>query len=197
SDPVIRIPRVHREISGRRSLVMELASGLRLSEMAPRSQEERSAAGVALYRFVYASCLRHGLLYADPHPGNFLFLPDEGRVWVLDMGCVQELDREFLELTLRMHRAAMDGKPEIIHATFDEALQAETTEEELELLDRFLVDYVYRPFSKDAEFEFTEAYVREIVDWTLSGTKLALKNIVGRGNRDAHRSGVVWLNRIL
>jgi predicted unusual protein kinase regulating ubiquinone biosynthesis (AarF/ABC1/UbiB family) len=196
-DAEIRVPRVHAAHSGARVLTMELASGLRLAEMSARSPAERSKAGAALYRFVYSSLLEHGLLYADPHPGNFLFRPDEGTVWVLDMGCVQELEREFLELTFRMHRAAMDGNPEIIHDTFNEALQAETTEEELELLDRFLVDYVYRPFAKDAEFEFTEPYVREIVEWTLSGTKVALRNIVGRGNIEAGRKGVVWLNRIL
>ena len=74
-------------------------------------------AGATLYRFVYTACLRDGLLYADPHPGNFLFRPDEGAVWILDFGCVQELDADFLRLTRRMHRAAMDGRPDIVRDT--------------------------------------------------------------------------------
>jgi predicted unusual protein kinase regulating ubiquinone biosynthesis (AarF/ABC1/UbiB family) len=196
-DPVIRIPRVFREASGKRTLTLELVSGLRLADMTARSQEERNTAGVALYRFVYASCLRWGLMYADPHPGNFLFRPDDGIVHVLDFGCIQELDQDFTRLTRRMHQAAMDGNPEVVRNTFNEALDANPTEEELELLDRFLIDYVYRPFSKDAEFEFTETYVRELIEWTLSGTKIALKNILGRGTKEARRPGVVWLNRIL
>jgi predicted unusual protein kinase regulating ubiquinone biosynthesis (AarF/ABC1/UbiB family) len=196
-DREIRIPRVWRELSGKRTLSMERVSGLRLAEMMDRPAAERSRAGVSLYRFVYTSTLRHGLLYADPHPGNFFFRPDEGVVTVLDFGCIQELDPEFLRLTRRMHAAAMDARPEVVRATFDEALQSETTEAELELLDRFLIDYVYRPFSKDAEFEFTDAYVREMIDWTLEGGKLALKNVLGRGNKDPQRRGVVWLNRIL
>lgn len=197
SDPEIRIPRVYPDLSGSRVLTMERASGLRLADMTARTPAERSKGGTALYRFVFASLLEHGLLYADPHPGNFLFVPEEGRVWVLDMGCVQELDRQFRTLTCRMHRAAMEGNPDVIHDLFDEALQADTSDDEMDLLDRFLVDYVYRPFAKDAEFEFTDAYVREIVEWTLSGTKLALKNIAGRGNIEPNRAGVVWLNRIL
>jgi predicted unusual protein kinase regulating ubiquinone biosynthesis (AarF/ABC1/UbiB family) len=196
-DPEIRIPRVFKELSGKRSITMELASGLRLAEMMTRSPEEKSRAGAILYRFVYTSCLRDGLMYADPHPGNFLFRPEDGTVWILDFGCIQELEPEFLALTRRMHRAAMDGKPEIVRALFCEALEADPTEEELELVDRFLIDYVYRPFSKDAEFVFTDAYVREVIDWSLSGAKVVLKNIVGRGTKDVHRQGVVWLNRIL
>ena len=70
-------------------MTMERAEGLRLGDMSARSLEERSKAGAALYRFVYSSLMEHGLLYADPHPGNFLFCPDDGRVWILDMGCVQ------------------------------------------------------------------------------------------------------------
>lgn len=197
-DAEVRIPRVHRELSGKRTITMELASGLRLSEMAARDRAERGRAGATLYRFVYASWLRHGLLYADPHPGNFLFRPEEGTVWILDFGCIQELEPEFLILSRRMHRAAMDGTPEVVRATFAEALEADPTEEELDLLDRFLIDYVYRPFSKDAEFEFDETYVRELIEWTLSGTKLALRNVlIRRGNKDARRRGAVWLNRIL
>jgi predicted unusual protein kinase regulating ubiquinone biosynthesis (AarF/ABC1/UbiB family) len=196
-DPELRIPRVHLELSAKRTLVMELASGLRLAEMKDRSPEERSRAGAALYRFNYTAILRDGLIYADPHPGNFLFRPEEGFVWVLDFGCIQELEPDFVALTRRMHTAALEGQPDVVMSLFDEALEANPTAEETKLLDSFLIDYVYRPFAKDAEFEFTDAYVREVIDWTIAGQKLALKNVVGRGNREPRRKGVVWLNRIL
>ena len=69
---------------------------------------------------------------------------------------VTALKQDFTRLTRRMHQAAMDGNPEVVRNTFNEALDANPTEEELELLDRFLIDYVYRPFSKDDEFEVTD-----------------------------------------
>jgi predicted unusual protein kinase regulating ubiquinone biosynthesis (AarF/ABC1/UbiB family) len=39
---------------------------------------------------VYAGPELTGLMHADPHPGNFLLLPD-GRVGVLDFGAVKQL----------------------------------------------------------------------------------------------------------
>ena len=150
-----------------------------------------------MYRFTYGSLLRHGLLYADPHPGNYLFQPERGQVWILDFGCIQLLEPDFVRLTRRMHRAAMDGRPDVVRGTFCEALQAQPTREELDLLELFLINYVYRPFSKDEEFEFTEDYAREVIEWTLKGASLALKNILGRGTKEAGRTGAVWLNRIL
>ncbi len=202
-DPVIRIPRVHREASGERVLTMELVSGLRLEELLerhPRPEAEtdaRSVAGAAIYRFVFGSLFLHRRIYADPHPGNFLFRPDEGIVWVLDFGCIQELEEEFTTLTGQMHRAAMDGRPEVVGELFGRALQAEPTEVEMEFLDRFMIDYCYRPFVRDVPFRYDDAYIRELIEWTWEGKKLALKNVLGRGNREASRRGAVWTNRIL
>jgi predicted unusual protein kinase regulating ubiquinone biosynthesis (AarF/ABC1/UbiB family) len=49
-----------------------------------------------LVRVYCAQVLDHGLLQADPHPGNFLVLPGpEGpRLGLLDFGCVQEFPEE-------------------------------------------------------------------------------------------------------
>ena len=53
--------------------------------------EERNAVGRALYVSYVGTLYRHGLFNADPHPGNLLF-PGQGRVVVLDYGCVREFD---------------------------------------------------------------------------------------------------------
>ncbi len=48
----------------------------------------------ALMRFYAATVFQHGVLHADPHPGNFLFM-DDGRVGVIDFGSVKDLPRKF------------------------------------------------------------------------------------------------------
>src|SRR5438477_93977 len=78
-------------------LVTEWLEGVPLAEVISRgSDEERNRAGQLLARFLFAGPARTGLLHADPHPGNFRLLVDEGpaegwRLGVLDFGTVDRL----------------------------------------------------------------------------------------------------------
>jgi predicted unusual protein kinase regulating ubiquinone biosynthesis (AarF/ABC1/UbiB family) len=94
-DPVIVVPRVHREWCGPRVLVTDWIDGADWEAFLGSGppQRRRDEAGEALYRFFMGTLYRRGVLAADPHPGNFLFLP-EGRVAVLDYGCVREYGAE-------------------------------------------------------------------------------------------------------
>lgn len=62
----------------------------RAANSRPGRRARRDCAGATLGSFITRSALRHGLLYADPHPGNHRLL-DDGRVAFLDSGCVKEL----------------------------------------------------------------------------------------------------------
>lgn len=90
--PVIVVPAVHRAWTGPRVLTTTWASGDELEAFRLRgSQQERNHAGAALFDFYLGTLYRHGLFHADPHPGNYHFLPD-GRVVVFDYGCVREFE---------------------------------------------------------------------------------------------------------
>lgn len=54
-------------------------------------QEERDVIGQALYRFFIGALYGRGVLAADPHPGNFIFMPGR-RVAVLDYGSVRQFE---------------------------------------------------------------------------------------------------------
>ena len=89
-DDSIVVPRVYPEFSTRRVLTMQFLEGHHVQDfLAPgRTQEERDHFGRLIYlaqsRLHYAG----KMLYADPSPGNFLFLPD-GRLGFIDFGCVR------------------------------------------------------------------------------------------------------------
>ncbi|HEU4730222.1 MAG TPA: AarF/ABC1/UbiB kinase family protein [Kofleriaceae bacterium] len=93
--PVLRFPRVIEERSSARVLTMTRARGRTVVETAhAASAEVRRQAAMGIYAFAWGSPLVHGLLNADPNPGNFLI--DEARdgevtVWCLDFGCALEL----------------------------------------------------------------------------------------------------------
>ena len=107
-DPQIVIPRVYQSLSTARVLTTELLGGIGYQERCDTgSEEERTAAGLAVWRFMFGSLLKHGYLYADPHPGNYRFLSD-GRVGFLDFGCVKYISPELMHGVKRYMRAAMD-----------------------------------------------------------------------------------------
>lgn len=111
-DPTIVIPAVDTELSRGRVLTMERLSGRSLPEVARTgSPEERAVVARTLFRFALAGPLKHGLINADPNPGNYLVLPPldgaagpgagpvpaAARVGFVDFGCVAELPEELRE----------------------------------------------------------------------------------------------------
>ncbi|MFJ8432296.1 ABC1 kinase family protein [Kitasatospora sp. NPDC094019] len=94
-DPEIAVPGVVAQAD--QVLVSEWMDGTPLSEVITSgSQEERDRAGKLLARFLFAGPSRTGLLHADPHPGNFRLLKDDGpvegwRLGVLDFGTVDRV----------------------------------------------------------------------------------------------------------
>ncbi|MFE3079539.1 ABC1 kinase family protein [Nocardia tengchongensis] len=71
--------------------------------------EERSRVGMLIIRFLLSAWTRTGLLYCDPHPGNFRILPD-GRLGVVDFGaCTPWPPPGFEELVGEVMDAAFNG----------------------------------------------------------------------------------------
>jgi predicted unusual protein kinase regulating ubiquinone biosynthesis (AarF/ABC1/UbiB family) len=93
--PFIHIPAVRRDLSTRRVLTTELATGARFDEVLGWSAEQRDLAGESLYRFVFGSLYRLGAFNGDPHPGNYLFRPG-GQITFLDFGLVKRFTAEEL-----------------------------------------------------------------------------------------------------
>jgi predicted unusual protein kinase regulating ubiquinone biosynthesis (AarF/ABC1/UbiB family) len=90
--PVIVVPAVHAAYCTGRVLVTAFAEGRHLGAWLATApgQDQRDAIGEALVAFYIGSALRWGLLAADPHPGNYLVMPD-GRLAIVDHGCTRAL----------------------------------------------------------------------------------------------------------
>jgi predicted unusual protein kinase regulating ubiquinone biosynthesis (AarF/ABC1/UbiB family) len=99
----VRVPRVHRDWTTRRVLVMEFVDGVKITD-----RDALRAAGVDLDRvmraLVEAWCeqvLVHGFFQADPHPGNLLVERESGRLVLLDFGLAKQLPARFRADSLR------------------------------------------------------------------------------------------------
>src|SRR5665213_1153145 len=104
------VPRVYRELSTERLLVMEAIDGGPLRE-APEGAERLEAAGQLLESYC-AQVLVDGFFHADPHPGNLLW--SDGRIYLLDLGMVGELDSELRAKTIMLLLAFWRGDAEFL-----------------------------------------------------------------------------------
>jgi len=101
----VRIPRVYRDHSTARVLTMEYVEGKHLRDYLKGrpSQEERDEIGDRLLDLFFRQAFDFGLLHADPHPGNYLFLGG-GRIGLLDFGCSKKFDRAFIDEHKKLFR---------------------------------------------------------------------------------------------
>jgi len=92
----IVFPTYYPELSSKRIITMSWLEGMHLKEfmLTNPSQELRNQIGQALWDFYNYQQHELRAVHADPHPGNFLILPD-GQLGVIDFGCIKEMPEDF------------------------------------------------------------------------------------------------------
>jgi predicted unusual protein kinase regulating ubiquinone biosynthesis (AarF/ABC1/UbiB family) len=169
--PGVVIPHVHHSLSTRRVLTAELMGGQTYKDFCETaSQEERNQAGVTIWQFMFRSMLRYGVLYADPHPGNYRFL-GQGRVAFLDFGCVKVLPDALLDGMKRYMRAALDGNWEEFDRACAEFLGYDPDDEESWQLYRSYTIELLNPITSNALFQWSPEVAREAIAFLVRGQK--------------------------
>jgi predicted unusual protein kinase regulating ubiquinone biosynthesis (AarF/ABC1/UbiB family) len=113
--PFIYVPDVLTRLSRRRVLVTEYVEGLGFEEVKRLEKGERDRFGEIVFRFSFGSIYHLQHFNADPHPGNYILMPDE-RVAFLDFGMTKRLDPEQIELEQRAVDAAARRDPEALRS---------------------------------------------------------------------------------
>ena len=155
-DPDVVVPGVVHATP--RVLVMDWLDGTPLSVVARTgSQAQRDRVAGQYQRFLVSGPARAGLLHTDPHPGNFLSLPD-GRLGVLDFGSSLALPNGMPATFGRLISALLADDPdEVLRRLREEGFVRAGVEVDV----RKLVDYM-APFSAPARhdrFRFTRAWL--------------------------------------
>ena len=107
----IVIPTWIPEMTTERVITMTHVSGVHLKEFLADdpTQEQKNHFGQMLWDTVHRQVAAdHLTVHADAHPGNFLFMED-GRLGILDFGCVKEFPRDFRDHLIALYRARMSG----------------------------------------------------------------------------------------
>jgi hypothetical protein len=165
-DDRVMVARVYDEYSTRRVLTMHYLEGVHIHDFLASnpSQELRDHFGTLI---VQAGCPIHyagRLLYADPHPGNYLFRSDR-RLGLLDFGCVRPYTDEEWECC-RLSDLAIRSESE---DDTRRALRAGLGVREGREIDPQLMDqqigfgkWMWRPYRHEGPFEFGDIqYFRE------------------------------------
>jgi len=110
--PDIVVPEIIDERTSTRVLTMQHIPGqtLRTFLTSHPDNAERLRVSGLLIRAIHGAFLVDGTVHADPHPGNFMVMPD-GRLGVLDFGSVKRFSREFFEGHRDVFRIVLEQKP--------------------------------------------------------------------------------------
>jgi predicted unusual protein kinase regulating ubiquinone biosynthesis (AarF/ABC1/UbiB family) len=118
ADPHFEVPAVHLDLSTRRVLVTDRMRGLPIEDL--RSPEHpqalRDRLGSALFALALRELFELRRVQTDPNAANYLFLPGERRLALLDFGSVVSLSLEASAAYRALLRAAADGDQRDLHA---------------------------------------------------------------------------------
>ena len=176
----IVIPRVFHRLGTRRVLTLERLGGMDYTEFCETaSQAERDATSRTIWTFMFRPLFQHGMLYADPHPGNYRFLGG-GRVGFLDFGCVKEIPPHLISGMKRYIVSAMDERWDDFERECAEVLGYDPTDTEA---FRLYVDYtklLLKPLTLDGTYKHTRAAAKETVAFLVRGSRKIWKKEEGQ-----------------
>jgi len=160
-------PRAVREYTTETVLTMTYVEGRHLDDFLETDPDQatRDHFGQLLWDFLHEQVASNQrTLHADAHPGNFLFRED-GRLGVIDFGCVKTLPQAFRDDMLRLYRARMADDPEAITPLLydldilHDGLSAPVRDEIRQFFDRY-GSLIVEPY-RQPEFDFGDAGFRE------------------------------------
>ena len=105
------IPEPIDDYTTTRVLTMEYIAGKKITALNPLRLVELDGASLAdeLFSAYLKQFLVDGLFHADPHPGN-VFLTDDDRIALIDLGMVGRVTRSFQDNLLRLLLAISEGR---------------------------------------------------------------------------------------
>ena len=187
------VPEYYPEFSTKKVLTMEYLPGQHLQSFLTSnpSLQERNHFGELISYALIHSYFRFRCIYADFHPGNFIFM-DDGRLGFIDFGCYREysLERWWLQLESEDAMVCQDrGKVLQFLAKFSFHDSSDDLDPAWRDLMLKQVDWIVRPITNKGPFDFADkGYVDEGIDLF----KKLLRNSYSRTD-----SFYNWSNRAL
>jgi predicted unusual protein kinase regulating ubiquinone biosynthesis (AarF/ABC1/UbiB family) len=109
----IQVPQPVADFTTKRVLTMDYVRGRKITKVSPIARLDMDGCVLAeeLFKAYLKQVLVDGLFHADPHPGN-VFLTDDGRIALLDLGMVGHTTPAMQQNLLKVLIAISEGKSE-------------------------------------------------------------------------------------
>ena len=105
------VPRPYRDLCADQVLTMEMVDGVGVADLSPMARMELDSTVLLeeLFRAYLEMALIHGLVHADPHPGNVLITP-EGKLALIDAGMVLRIPEHQRDPILELLVSLTEGQ---------------------------------------------------------------------------------------
>ena len=164
----IVVPRVHSEYSGKRVLTTDYLEGVHLPQFLDTNPTQAARNGFATKMYIAWFRMYYAFMpYADAHPGNYLFLSD-GRVGLIDFGCVQHYGAEERELMQLAEKMAFEDRSlalEVVRRVCGIPATDPDIEEYVRMMNESC-DWMVEPVNHPGAFDFGDgAHFQRGVEW--------------------------------
>jgi len=153
-EPAVHVPDTMPDYSTDRLLTMSWLEGEPLLNWKTRSQEERDALAVNMFRAWYLPFYFHGVIHGDPHLGNYSVRPD-GSVNLMDFGCVRVFPPRFVRGSIELYRALMTDDLDRAVAAYEDWGFGGLSRDMIAALNRWAA-FLYGPLMDDRPRRLTE-----------------------------------------
>lgn len=170
-DQDVSIPEVDRDRTSSRVLTMTMCQGLPLARAHVLSEDARSGAAATILRFSWHGPLCHGLVHADPNPGNFLLSEQHrGRVAFLDFGCVARLSERERRREAALWSSLLHDDVFAVAENFRHALIEQGLVRDIQALSRQSYrrweELVTAPYRSETPFFWNHHYAHRLLEAT-------------------------------
>jgi predicted unusual protein kinase regulating ubiquinone biosynthesis (AarF/ABC1/UbiB family) len=114
---LVRVPKVHGDLSTRRLLSLEWLDGRKLLDFKTAPLEQRNRLAEAMFRAWWHPFSHFGVIHGDPHLGNYTARDGASGINLLDYGCIRIFPPSFVEGVVDLYRGLQtDDRARVVHA---------------------------------------------------------------------------------
>ena len=157
-DPLIRVPRIYKELSTRRLLTMTWAEGRRLLDHKGAPEEDRNRIARAMFRAWWFPFSHYGVIHGDPHLGNYNVFAEDGRpagINLLDYGCIRTFEPKFVQGVIDLYNGLLKGDDALVVHAYETWGFTGLKKEIIDVLNIW-ARFIYGPLLDDRERTIAE-----------------------------------------
>jgi len=158
----IVIPTVIEELSTTKILSSSFLEGDSFRSFLAKkpSQQEKDSYAQLIFDTFFITLYELKTVHADPNPGNFIFM-DNGKLGMIDFGCVKRFDDEFVHSFSKLHNSLMLGEDDMILVEQYHDLEMIDRASDEEMLEFYLnvikpLDRIYIEIFQGDSYDFKE-----------------------------------------